>query len=162
MSTIPSFIICSVLFGVGCWEADTAFKNHSNLNDLNMSVYTMITIKSILNILHILVHFYISYILDPSPTKPRGVVFLSLSFSVGIWNLVYYFNYFDLINNEFQKVIIAEMIIFFAHLLLIIIILFYVCYSLYCDYCIYIRNRNNAIITTTINETNQNENVDQL
>ena len=56
-----------------------------------------------------------------------------ISLGVGIWGLVMYFNNYDL--GPFQKIIFAEMIIFFVSIGLIVLILFSACFFLCCGCC---------------------------
>ena len=137
--------------GVGIWEAITAQQNNPKNTDYHGDMiqgYAFCIAKCVINIIFGLSLSFAGLVMtcavcsgatdvkvniggkksEKNNTSESLIQLVSLG--VGIWGLVMYFDDYDL--GPFQKIIFAEMIIFFASIGLIALILFGGCCFLCC------------------------------
>ena len=139
-----AFVISFAGLGVGIWEAITAQNNNPKNTDYHGDMiqgYAFTIVMCVLNILYGTISFFsgIGLCLTDGEENSKGKKNTSeqttqlIVLGVKIWGLVMYFNNYEL--GPFQKIIFAEMIIFFATLGIVVFIITGACCFACCGCC---------------------------
>ena len=154
LQTSSAFLFIAIgltYLGIGIWEANTAQNNNPKKIDYHGDMiqgYAFCVAKCVINIILGLCTSFSGCIMccidessvtggsQSSKKENKSESFIQLvSFGVGIWGLILYFNNYDL--GPFQQIIFAEMIIFFIGIgligIMIIIACCYCCFACVSD-----------------------------